>query len=730
MSKCCGDPNAKPESAGDAPCAASAWFDDMVGHCLDYATGAKQAGRPIVGIMCEFTPREIILAAGAVPVCLCGGSAEMVPPAEEELPANLCPLIKSTYGYHVRKANPFLEMADLLVAETTCDGKKKMYELLGRTRPMYVLELPQKPDDPDAMAHWAAELRKFRADLECRFGVEISDEKLRDAIGEMNRERLGRRRLAELMKADAPPLTGRELLNLKSLISCIPEDLAKYEEAIEQLTDRPGPDERAASPGGAARAKRVRVLMTGVPMAHEAERVLDIVEDSGGLVVAMESCTGVKPIYEDVDAGSDDPLTAIAEKYFHLPCSVMTPNEGRLELLRELAGEYRPQCVIELIWQACLTYDVESARVRRLGGAGAAVSQDRDRLFAVGFRPDRRPRRGAVRDGPRARRPKPMKTVLHTCPFVPPEWVAAHGLSPMRITPAAAVPRPGLTAGVCPFAGAFMAAACATVAGGIVVTTVCDQMRRAAELIQRDSGAPVFLMNVPATWQTPAAAGLYRRELERLGRYLVGLGGRAPSQEELAETMLRYERKRGDLRAAAGGLSPRGYCEATAELHRSGKLPAGGGPAAPERAGTPLAIAGGPMRLEDFEVFDLIEQVGGRIVLDATASGEMTMPGPFDRRRIRDDPVGELVDAWFGCIPHAMRRPNSQFYDYLRRELPARGARGVLYRHHTWCDTWRAEAKRLADWCPVPVLDLAVGDDPLASSTAATRIQAFVEMLQ
>ena len=51
---------------------------------------------------------------------------------------------------------------------------------------------------------------------------------------------------------------------------------------------------------------------------------------------------------------------------FHLPCSVMTPNDRRLETLRRLIADYRPDCVIELIWQACLTYDVESHRVRRL----------------------------------------------------------------------------------------------------------------------------------------------------------------------------------------------------------------------------------------------------------------------------------------------------------------------------------------------------------------------------
>jgi len=67
-----------------------------------------------------------------------------------------------------------------------------------------------------------------------------------------------------------------------------------------------------------------------------------------------------------VDEEAADPLRAIAEKYFHLPCSVMTPNDRRLDSLRRLAADYRPACVVELVWQASLTYDVESNRVKRL----------------------------------------------------------------------------------------------------------------------------------------------------------------------------------------------------------------------------------------------------------------------------------------------------------------------------------------------------------------------------
>jgi benzoyl-CoA reductase/2-hydroxyglutaryl-CoA dehydratase subunit BcrC/BadD/HgdB len=336
---------------------ALSWFSRMIPNCLSYARQEKAQGRKVAGIMCEYCPRELVLAAGAVPVVLCGGSADTILSAEEQLPANLCPLIKSTYGYLVQHSNPFLEMADLVVGETTCDGKKKMFELLGESRPMCVLEFPQKETDQDALELWVREMHKFRATLASRFDVEITDEQIREAIRLMNRERSLRRELASLMKADAPPLTGRELLTLKSSISCIPADLEQYEKAVAALQQRP------VDPGASS---RVRVLMTGVPMPSGAERVMEIVEDHGGLVVCLETCMGVKPILEDVDPSAPDIIRALAEKYFRIPCSVKTPNDARLRSLAQLAREYRAECIVEVIWQACLTYDVETYRVKKL----------------------------------------------------------------------------------------------------------------------------------------------------------------------------------------------------------------------------------------------------------------------------------------------------------------------------------------------------------------------------
>lgn len=93
---------------------------------------------------CLYSPKEIIMAAGAIPVPLCGTRQDPIPTAEKVLPRNLCPLIKSSYGFAATDTCPYFHFSDILIAETTCDGKKKMYELLGQLKPLHLLQLPQK----------------------------------------------------------------------------------------------------------------------------------------------------------------------------------------------------------------------------------------------------------------------------------------------------------------------------------------------------------------------------------------------------------------------------------------------------------------------------------------------------------------------------------------------------------------------------------------------------------
>ena len=321
--------------------------------------------------------------------------------------------------------------------------------------------------------------------------------------------------------------------------------------------------------------------------------------------------------------------------------------------------------------------------------------------------------------------------IIYSCPFVPAEWIKAYGISPSRIMPRSmqAQPMVEIAPGMCPYVHAFINAAIShREAAGIVVTTLCDQMRRASEIIERNCGLPVFLMNVPSTWQTPNAQKLYISELERLGRFMTGLGGVSPTPDQLTEVMCEYDEMRDAVRGACGHLLARKYSELMADFHENGivdtttkseKIP----------NGVPLALVGGPLLRDHFAVFDFAEQAGGDFVLDATETGERTMPAPFDRRRLKDDPLMALADAYFGNIPDASRRPNSELYKWLGHEIKTRGIRGIVFRRYVWCDMWHAEAQRMKEWAGLPFLDLDVSDDVNELSRMSTRLQAFMEML-
>jgi benzoyl-CoA reductase/2-hydroxyglutaryl-CoA dehydratase subunit BcrC/BadD/HgdB len=326
-----------------------------------------------------------------------------------------------------------------------------------------------------------------------------------------------------------------------------------------------------------------------------------------------------------------------------------------------------------------------------------------------------------------------MKTVVYSSPFVPPEWIAAHRMRPRWVSfpatdgrPAAAFPR-----GVCPYAGAIIQRACSDIeADALVMTTACDQMRYAAALADRQGGVPVFLLNLPSTWQTAAAASLYRDELDRLGRFLVALGGRAPDASQLARVLLAHEDARLAVRRARGRLSARQFAQAIADV-RDQAAPNLAAPSATEQSHlVPLALVGGPLLAKDYAVFDVVEQAGGRIVLDATETGERTLPEPLDRARVRDDPISALADAYFRGIPDVFRRPNHRLYEWLGEQLAARHVRGILLRRYVWCDLWHAELGRMRRWSPVPVLEFDVCEDDSQMARFRGRMEAFLETLK
>jgi len=331
-----------------------------------------------------------------------------------------------------------------------------------------------------------------------------------------------------------------------------------------------------------------------------------------------------------------------------------------------------------------------------------------------------------------------MKTIIYTCPYVPAEWIAAYGLRPSRVMPAAlrSTGPLALTEGLCPYVHSFINEVITdspqTDTCGVIITTICDQMRRAFDILVRRCNLPAFLMNVPHTWQSVAAQKMYVDELRRLGQFLLRLGGKPPSDDTLTQVMLEYNAARASILAARSHLSARQHAEAIAAFGRDGLAKTLNKEVStqPLITGVPLAIVGGPLVTADLDIFDIVEQSGGQIVLDATETGERGLCPPFDRRRIRDNPLVELAGSYFNGIPDASRRPNSELYNWFKSRLLDRAVRGIIFRRYIWCDTWHAELWRLKEWINLPVLDIDVGGDNEAHQhRAPNRIRSFLETL-
>lgn len=319
----------------------------------------KDKGIPVVGAYCTYFPKEIAMAMGAATVSLCSTSDETIPEAEKDLPKNLCPLIKSSYGFAKTDKCPFFYFSDVVVGETTCDGKKKMYELMGEFKDVFVMELPNT-QGPEALKLWKKEIIRFKEYLEKRFEVTITDEDVRKAVKIENEARKALKRLYEVMQHDPAPISGHDLFKVL-YGSTFKLDRSEIAGEVNALVDKI----EAEYASGKMLEKKPRILITGCPIGGATEKVIRAVEDNGGVVVTYENCTGAKSIDRLVDENAEDIYQAIAERYLAIGCSVMTPNPNRFDLMGRLIDEYQVDGVLEMTLQACHTYNVETRAIRK-----------------------------------------------------------------------------------------------------------------------------------------------------------------------------------------------------------------------------------------------------------------------------------------------------------------------------------------------------------------------------
>ena len=319
----------------------------------------KEQNVPLVGTFCSYMPQEIAMAAGAAVVSLCSTSDETIEEAENYLPKNLCPLIKSSYGFAKTDKCPYFYFSDLIVGETTCDGKKKMYEYLGEFKPVHVMQLPNTQIGENSFKLWKDEIIRLKEKIEDMFDIEIKEEDIKQAILLKNRERQAIKDFYSLGKLKPSALTGMDILNVVNGATF----KFNKEESIDEISDLTEKIIKSYKEGKRL-LEKPRILITGCPIGGAADKVVKAVEKNGAYVVAFENCTVSKANELLVDENKDV-FDALTEKYLAIGCSCMTPNKNRLETLKNMMREYKVDGVIDVILQACHTYAVESFSIKR-----------------------------------------------------------------------------------------------------------------------------------------------------------------------------------------------------------------------------------------------------------------------------------------------------------------------------------------------------------------------------
>jgi benzoyl-CoA reductase/2-hydroxyglutaryl-CoA dehydratase subunit BcrC/BadD/HgdB len=346
------------------------YFDFVIsevhGLRIEEIVEAKKLGRKVIGTFCVYVPEELILAVDGVCIGLCAGADVGTDEAEKYIPRNTCALIKAFMGFKLTGLCPYIQTTDLIVGETTCDGKKKAYELFDEMvdGKMYVMEIPNKKGN-DGKTLWMNEVKRFAAKLEEIRGEKISFEKLRAASKVVNDKRKALQRLALLRSADPAPISGLDALLINQI--AFYDDPVRFTTKVSKLCDEL--DERVKTGRGVSEKGSSRILISGSPMAIPNWKVHAIVEGSNATIVGEESCVGERNFAALLDENFttlEGGLEKIAARYMKINCACFTPNDERLNDVVNIAKRVNADGIIHYAIQFCTPYMVEAIRVKKI----------------------------------------------------------------------------------------------------------------------------------------------------------------------------------------------------------------------------------------------------------------------------------------------------------------------------------------------------------------------------
>lgn len=324
---------------------------------------AKADGRLALGYTCYHMPEVLLNLEGCFSVRLRTPRTGSMEVATYYMSNATCEYARALLERGLEGGYKFLDaMAGVDVCECMNRSMENM-ELLGVNDPdkknffWCNLDSPCS-DNEDCVEHLREQLsRKILKPLREDFGIDTSDQAIRDAVARHNEVCRLITEIGNYRKLDNPTITGYEFHVLTLATYVCPKDLVveKLRETLEELKTRE-PDPK----------KNFRAKVVVVGSEIDDPELISLIEDSGALVVADRFCYGSFPGRQEIVLTDDeDALTQVCRNYLQTTLcvrhSAQHKVQKRLDFAAQLAKDYHADGIIYEQIKFCTYWSYERA---------------------------------------------------------------------------------------------------------------------------------------------------------------------------------------------------------------------------------------------------------------------------------------------------------------------------------------------------------------------------------
>lgn len=300
---------------------------------------ARTGGRAI-GFMPIYAPRELVHAAGMLPVGIMGGGENLeIIKGDAYFQSYICHIPRSTIELGVTGR---LDSLDGMLFPAICDVIRNlsgMWQMLFKGKLVRYLDLPQEFTKEIGGVFYRKELESLLHELTALSGVTVTPDRLRHSIKLFNENRRSIERLYNARAESPEKIPTYELYLVMRASNLLPVE--EHTALVEKYLAAVAKEKRN-------KLDNARVVVTGTFCEQPPIALIRALEASGCYVVDDDWVLGARYLLGDVALG-EDPLADLANAYLGECVETASRYETRREkgaFLIERVKRYRAEGVI------------------------------------------------------------------------------------------------------------------------------------------------------------------------------------------------------------------------------------------------------------------------------------------------------------------------------------------------------------------------------------------------